>query len=350
MNHKYKSYLFNFSASYSRAGLKRLLAYSKWFNENGGARFIVNYRLKEIENTFPENHYHFLRQNSLERALNYSHQLNRFIAEAGAIDLYYSYAIPLPYKPGRANWFHLGNVLLLTNKIMYVPLRRYLELQLLELLTKNGLRHADIISAESESSLELFNKSLRTKLVVSVNGSDDEIEVFKERLNLKSTSEVDNIAVAVGTHRYKCIDDVYKTYVHLRQSNPGMRLFIVGEKEDIPSYILKDNLVILQGLLSQPQVCTLLKSAKYYITSTIIENSYNAASEGAYLAREAFVSDIGPHRELLKGMKFKVVDNLNTRVASFHVHRKDLSVNNLKSWDQVIVDMIHVVENKLSYS
>ena len=38
--------LFNFSRSYSGGGLKRLLAFSKYFNENRGANFIVNTKVK----------------------------------------------------------------------------------------------------------------------------------------------------------------------------------------------------------------------------------------------------------------------------------------------------------------
>ena len=38
----YQNFLFNFSSSYSGGGLKRLLAFSEWFNKNGGANFIVH--------------------------------------------------------------------------------------------------------------------------------------------------------------------------------------------------------------------------------------------------------------------------------------------------------------------
>jgi len=222
-------------------------------------------------------------------------------------------------------------------------------MKLLGFLTRKGLRYADIISAESESSLKFFDQHLEDKFVISVNGSDDEIRIATERSTLIDPLDIDNIAVAVGASRYKCIDDVYRIYIYLRKLNPELSLVIVGLKEDIPlsAELRKDKLVKLTGLLPQPQVCELLKKAKYYITATVIENSYNAASEGAYLSSEAYISDIGPHQELLKGVKFNVLDNLNTRVASLRVRREDLNINNLKSWNQVIAGMVNIVEGKL---
>jgi len=340
----YKSHLFNFSSSYFGGGLKRILAYLQWFNEQGGACFVLNDRLKGIEKTFPANRYCFLRQHSIAKIFNYSAKLNQFIAEVGEIDLYYSYGIPLPRKVGRVNWAHIANVLTLIRSGKYISFRRSLELQLLGFLLKNSMKYADVISAESESSLSLLNRSLKAKLVVSVNGSDEEITAYKDQSDFNTTSHIENIAVAVGTCRYKCMDDVYKIYLHLRESNPSLHLIIVGIKEDVPAYIQKDKLVILRGVLSQLHVCNLLKNAKYYITATLIENSYNAASEGAFLAKEAFVSDIGPHRELFKNVSYKVINNLNTRVASLYVQRQNLNLSNLKPWVQVINDMIHTTQ------
>lgn len=340
MSYNYKSYLFNFSNSYFGGALKRILAYLQWFNEHGGACFVLNYRLQGIEKKFSANRYCFLRQNSIAKVFNYSSRLNQFIANTGEVNFYYSYGIPLPYKVGKVNWIHIANVLPFI-RTRYVSFKRSLELQLLGFLIKNSMRYADVISAESESSLNLLDRSLNAKFVVSVNGSDEEIIAYKDQSFFKNTLHTENIAVAVGTCQYKCIDDVYKIYSHLRRSNPDLHLIIAGIKEDVPAHIQEDNLVILQGVLPQLEVCNLLKKAKYYITTTLIENSYNAASEGAFLAKESFLSDIGPHRELLKNVKYKVINNLGARVSSLYVNREDMNLDNLKSWNQVISDMIH---------
>jgi glycosyltransferase involved in cell wall biosynthesis len=340
MTQNYQSYLFNFSSSYFGGGLKRILAYLRWFNERGGACFVLNHRLKGIEKTFPANRYCFLRQHPISKVLNYSRKFNLFVSEIEKINFYYSYGIPLVRNLGRINWIHIANVLPFVNSRQYVSLKRSLELQLLGFLINKSTKYADIVSAESQSSLNLLDTSHQAKLVVSVNGSDEEIAAYDK----KNTSQTENVAVAVGTCQYKSIDDVYTIYLHLRQSNPDLCLVIAGIKEDVPAYIQKDNQVILRGVLSQLQVCDLLKNAKYYITATLIENSYNAASEGIFLARESFVSDIGPHRELLKNLKHQVISNLGTQIGSLYIKQEDLNVNNLKSWDQVISEMVNITQ------
>lgn len=338
MTQNYQSYLFNFSSSYMGGGLKRIMAYLQWFNERGGACFALNHHLKGIEKKFPANHYCFLQQSPLAKVLNYSSQFNQFVSEIGEIDLYYSYGIPLAGKLGKVNWLHIANVLPFVNARKYVSLKRSLELKLLGFLIKHSLKYADIVSAESGASLKLLNTANK-KLVISVNGSDEEISLYDQ---LKDRNQVENIAVAVGTCQYKSMDDVYRIYTHLRETNSDLSLVIAGIKEDVPDYIKNDKQVILKGVLSQPQVCDLLKVAKYYLTATLIENSYNAASEGIFLTREAFVSDIGPHRELLQNTHYEVFDHLKTKINSLYVKHKDLKINNLKSWDQVIREMIDV--------
>ena len=50
-------FLFNFSASYSGGGFKRLQAFAKWFNQNGGAYFIIHPRCNDLKNEFQNNHF-----------------------------------------------------------------------------------------------------------------------------------------------------------------------------------------------------------------------------------------------------------------------------------------------------
>jgi hypothetical protein len=217
MNRGYQSFLFNFSASYGGGGLKRLLAYSKWFNERGGASFIVNYRLDGIDKQYPANRYLFLRQSRFSWAINYSSRLKRFIAGAGAVDIFYSYGIPLPRRVGRLNWFHLSNVLPLTTQIVPLPLKRRLEMRLLGFLIKYCLNYADVISVESDTSIGIFGKRVSRKLFVSVNGSDDEICAHKNSEMDILNRDAEDIAIAVGTYYYKCIDDVY-TAIYLSRT------------------------------------------------------------------------------------------------------------------------------------
>lgn len=343
MTQDYTSHLFNFSSSYFGGALKRILAYLKWFNERGGATFILNYQLQGIENTFPKNRYYFLKKNSISKVFNYSKKFNQYISEIENIDFYYSYGIPIPYKIGKVNWLHIANVLPFVNARKYVSFKRSIEMNLLGSLLKNSMKHATIISAESKSSLELLKQHHNKQYVISVNGSDDEIDAYKIESSHQKTSE--NIAVAVGTCRYKCIDDAYKIYLHLRKNNSHLKLIIAGIEKDVPSYIRKDSQVSLCGVLTQQEICTLLHKAKYYITTTLIENSYNAAAEGIFFSQESFISNIGPHRELLQNSHYQMLNHFKTRIPSLHVNRKNVDLTLLKSWDVVIREMLQNMIN-----
>jgi hypothetical protein len=71
-----------------------------------------------------------------------------------------------------------------------------------------------------------------------------------------------------------------------------------------------------------------------------MENSYNQTSEGIFLATEPFISDIAPHRELLKVLPYKYSLIVNSDVELIHIYRKDLSSTNITSWDQVLKDFL----------
>jgi hypothetical protein len=73
---------------------------------------------------------------------------------------------------------------------------------------------------------------------------------------------------------------------------------------------------------------------------TYIENSYNAASEGIFLADESYISNIGPHQELLDGIKFERIELSGLDRVIIHVKRDEISGCNLKSWDDVVSEMI----------
>src|SRR3990167_798876 len=202
VKNEYGSCVFNFSSSHFGGGLKRILAYVEWFNEHGGSNFVLNEKLREIEDKFPKNKYCFLKQNPFNKILNYYKELNQFLSTIGTVEFYFSYGIPIPRKIGKVNWIHVANVLPFVNAGQYVPFKRSLELRLLGFLMRNSMKYAEVISAESEASLDLVKNNSIAKRFVSVNGNNEEIEASQQQTNMP-TLEVNNIAVAVGTCQYK---------------------------------------------------------------------------------------------------------------------------------------------------
>ncbi len=331
------NYLFNFSASFGGGGFKRLYAYAKWFNQNGGAWFLIHANCHALINEFPNNRFTIANQSKFQRLVNDCGYLRAIQKEINKPDLYYSYGIPIYYKLGRVNWFHLSNVLpLVAFKGIPIALFDKIKLSYLGRRIKNNYKNADICSAESDFSLSLINSDQCIKRVVAVNGGDDEILLDQTNKNEKKNP----IAIVVGTYRYKSLNDAYAVFEWLREKDHNLKLMIIGNEQHIPSNIKKHNHVILKGILQQNEVINYLQTSKYYISTTYIENSYNAASEGIFFAEESYISDIGPHRELMTDLSFERISVPKMKRPMLHIKKDNLSVLNLKTWDTVIKEMI----------
>ena len=336
MQLKYK-YLFNFAASYLGGGYKRLFEYSKWFNENGGAWFIIHPHCASLINQFQNNRFFLATQPRYQRIFNDCRYLTGIEREIGKPDLYYSYGIPIYARFGKVNWFHLSNVLPLSTRNIPLPFFDKLKLGYLGWRIKSNYINADVISAESSYSLSLIDSTQANKLLLSVNGSDDELDFLKNKTVLNK----ENIATVIGTYKYKALRDSYLVFEMLRQNNSQLKLMIIGNKKTIPSDLRNNDNVIATGLLDRSSVIDCLQKTMFYISTTHIENSYNAASEGVFFADESYISDIGPHRELLLNMPFEqiVVPGMNRPM--LHVSRENISGENLQTWEDVISDLIN---------
>lgn len=337
------NYLFNFAVSYGGGGFKRLYEYAKWFNKNGGAIFIIHPKCENLRDEFPQNRFFVVNQSKHERIFNDCNYLNNIRTEFNTPELYYSYGIPIYFKFGIINWFHLSNILPLFMRNIPLPIFDKFKLRYLGFKIKNNYQNADVISAESYYSLGLIESKQTTKLFLSVNGSDDEIALLQSG----QTAEKYNHATIVGTYKYKALMDSYRVFEMLSSSNQQLKLIIIGDTNNIPSNLKSNNKIIIKGLLPRSEVIDCLKKTKYYISTTYIENSSNASSEGIFFADESYISDIGPHRELLKNMPFNQIAIPHMVRPMLHVKRESISGANLKTWDTVINDMIKKVNQEL---
>lgn len=330
-------YLLNFSVSRSGGGYKRLFEYARAMNNRGGAHFIIHPDSRSLIDQFPNNKYYVVRQSKIKRVFNDFGYLNQIIDVCGYPDFYYSYGIPIISRIAKVNWFHLSNVLPLCPGGMPMALIDLLKMRLLGPKIKRGFKNADVISAESEYSLGLVDGRWKSKLFLSVNGSDDEIHF----LNSLSPRIKKDIAVVMGTYRHKAIQDSYHIFKVLKKNRSvNLKLLLAGDSTRIPRAIKLDPDVIVLGYLERVELMSILNTAKFYISTTRIENSYNAASEGIFLAEESYISDIQPHLELLLGEVYGFSDmpGLSRRIA--HVERRRLKGINLKKWDEVVDEMV----------
>jgi hypothetical protein len=337
--------LFNFSVSYSGGGYKRLYEYSKVIHSQGGAHFIIHPNCQSLVTLFPRNHYHIVKQSFLERIFEDCKYLKPIIESLGVPDLYYSYGIPIYYEIGVVNWFHLSNVLPLAPKgISSSLLSRLKAIELGRRIRKN-LANASVISAESKFSLSALGSKHTQRHFLSVNGADDELKLLAKN----EIYEKSNIAVVVGTYKYKALADSYQIFNELQKTtNSDLKLVIIGPKKDISAKLKGDVNVIVRGLLSREEVIECLQTARFYISTTQIENSYNAASEGIFFASESYISNIGPHQELLAQLPYSLVSIPNVEPLLIKVKRSEINGGSLLTWAQVVEQMLVKIEISLA--
>lgn len=332
-----KKYIFNFSVSRSGGGYKRLYEYARALNSRGGAHFIIHPECYSLAKQFPNNVYHIVRQTKVRRFLNDFGYLSAITDAYGPLDFYYSYGIPIPLKVAKVNWFHLSNVLPLAPSGMRMTLLDAFKMRLLGSRIRSSFKNADVISAESEYSLGLIGRQPKQKLFLSVNGSDDEIK-FLSNASHKTKKD---LAVVMGTYRHKAIEESYHLFKMLKKTrSANLKMLLAGDPMRIPEIIKLDPDVIVAGHLTRNDLIDVLGDSKFYLSTTYIENSYNAASEGIFLAQESYISNIQPHLELLEGESYKFTAIPGLSRPFLHIERKSLSGVNIKSWDEVVDQMI----------
>ena len=339
---KYK-FLFNFAVTRTGGGLKRLYHYAQWFHEKGGAWFIIHPNCKFLIKEFPNNKYFVVLQTQAQRLFKDCDYLSDIKKEIGLPVLFYSYGIPIYYRLGKINWFHISNILPFNSRGLGLSLfDRFIRFKILLWKINKNYKNADIFSAESYSSLNLIKNNVGEK-VLSVNGSDDEINFLRN----KCVIEKENIAVVVGTQKYKALLNSYSIFEMLKNKNHMLKLVLIGSRDTIPTELLNNIDVVATGTLQQSEVIDFLKKSKYYISTTLTENSFNAASEGVVFADESYISDIGPHRELFINEHYERVLFPKFPHYIIRVKKEDIVGKNLKLWDDIILELIEEVKKLL---
>ena len=332
------NFLFNFSSSYSGGGLKRLEEFSKWFSLHGGATFVISKKSAFLVEKYPANNYIIPEISKIGRLLNTESYLNNF--EKRKFDLYYSYGIPITKKVANINIIHISNVLpFIKNDYGYNIIENF-KFLLLKFYFINSLKKADVLSAESEFSISLFENNFNKKKIVSKNGSDEEIEYFENNKHKIAKKEYENYAVVLGTHKHKAILDSYKLFNSIKEEQNLDKLIIIGSKDHLPDEIFNDNSVDLRGVMERSDVIKLLSKAKIYISTTKVENSFNAASEGIFLTKKSYISAIPPHFELLKGLNFNIKKFDSIGLNILEVNSVDVDTRNLLKWDAIIEQIL----------
>ena len=344
-------WLFNFSASWTGGGLVRALETIKWFNNNEGAVFILNTKLRNKVTNYSKNRYYFIKTNRIKRVINENYYLPDILDEVGTPDIYFSFGIPINEKIGKINWFHLSNALNLITHNINLSLLKKIKMKFLKKKIKKSLKIIDIATAESEFSLELLKKVNKNKvdnLIFEVLPNGYNIEKLNEVFN-KDRNNINDYAISIGTYSYKRLDLVIKIFYKLRETNVHLnKIIIIGNSKYIQQNIIMDPRVEIIEFLDNDLIYNLLYNSEFYISASEIENSSIAVLESLLLSKNSILSKIPSHMELISNLDYNLFPNVINK-------SKFVLINNYKnreklkfpSWNDVFSKLLSVAILKI---
>ncbi len=345
--HKKLIWLFNFSSSWTGGGLIRTIETVKWFDNNLGAYFIINDRIKnEISNYNKNNKYFFVSDNKTMRLLSDGYYIPKIIDEIGRPDVYFSYGIPVFKDIGKINWFHVSNALALKTNKTSLPLKTLIQMLILKKRIIKSMQHTHIATGESKFSVNLLEelaskKNIKCHYDVLPNGYD--ITHIKKIVSRKREA-LYKYAVTVGTYKYKKIKVALKLFHQIKDANNLKKFIIVGPTKHLPRSVVKDEYVETKPHLIREDLLNLLYNAEFYISASQIENSSNAVLEALLLCNKIILSNIPSHNEMLRNVKTKklILNNSDMDFNAFENINKQIDAI---SWFEVSKKLFDILNN-----
>lgn len=321
--------IFDFSASRVGGGLRRLREYYRYFiTKNYPVLFLVHPMLA-----------HELKPAGKVEILGLARSpLGRIIADsayvrpyAGMSPWFFSYGIPLGGRVADRNWFHVSNALPFGYRNCTVTQQARLKNWLLASRFKRGAKNVDVLSAESQFSLDLYGSTccLPDKSLILSNGTE-------LALGTGETPKVRRpYAITVGTEPYKRLDLVYEEYKAIKRSFGLERLEIIGNREKVPGAILHKDDVAVTGFLSDEEYLTRYREAALFISASEIENSSNAVLEAIQAGMVCRLSCIPSHLEMFREGVIELKNTDRFFTADLSMIRPEC----FKTWSMIIDEM-----------
>lgn len=347
INYERHKWLFNFSSSHVGGGLTRTLETIKWFDDNSGAYFIINCKIKDMVLDYnKKNIFFFIKENKLMRLIYDGYYMSKIIKKIGQPEIYFSYGIPVFYKVGNINWFHISNSLSLKTKHISLTFLKRVQMWILKKRIIRSMNITDISTGESEFSINLLKKENDKKNLscfyrVLPNGFD--ISILDDILN-KKRQKLNKYALTIGTYSYKRVDLAVRLFHQIRKKNNLKKFIVIGETDSLPKFILNDNLVEFRSNISREKLFYLLYNSEFYISASQIENSSIAALEALLLSRNIVLSNIPSHNEMLSNLKAKdlILEESNHKFKLLKNINKEF---NAASWSDICESLFMIVND-----
>ena len=340
-------WLFNFSSSWVGGGLIRTIETIRWFDNNMGAYFILNTRIKDKVSKYNNNNkYFFVPDNKVKRLFSDGYYIPEIISEIGRPDIYFSYGIPIFSDIATINWFHLSNALALKTHNISLPLKTRVQMLILKKRILNSIKYTNIATGESEFSVNLLKENVNKRNLncyyyLLPNGYDT--DHLNKILN-KKRRVLTKYAVTIGTYKYKKIKVALELFHQIKKEHNLKKFIIVGSKNNLPRSIIKDKFVEIKPSIERYDLLKLLYEAEYYISASQIENSSNAVLEALLLSKNIILSSIPSHNEMLRKFKTKKIVLSNSKFEFNTLKNVDNKVDAI-SWVEVSKKLFDIINN-----
>ena len=340
-------WLFNFSSSWNAGGFERTKETVKWFDNNLGAYFIINNRIKnEISKHNKKNKYFFVSQNKIKRLLVDGYYMPKIIDEIGRPDVYFSYGIPVFNDIAKINWFHISNALTLKTKNISLPLIKRIQMWILKNRIIKSMKHVNIATGESEFSVKLLkdevnNKKIKCYYNVLPNGYD--MSIIENVLNKKRKTSY-KYGITIGTYAYKKLEVALELFHELKKLKKLKKFIIIGSFNNIPKSLINDRFIEFKSNISRKELFDLLYNAEYYISASQIENSSIAVLEALLLSQNIVLSNIPSHNEMLMNLKTKKMILKNYNIDFIVLENKNKKFVPI-SWIDVCEKLFYIIDD-----
>ena len=344
-------WLFNFSSSSNGGGFMRTKETVKWFDNNFGAYFIINDKIKdEIIIHDKTNKYFFISENKIKRLLFDGYYLPKIIDEIGKPDIYFSYGIPVFNDIAIINWFHISNALSLKTKNISLTFMIRIQMWVLKKRIIRSMKYTNIATGESEFSINMLkdkNNKKHIKCFYDVLPNGYDTSLVKNVLNKKREQSY-KYGITIGTFKYKKIKVALELFHEIKKTNNLKKMIIVGSFDHIPKSVVNDKFVEIKSNISTKELFNLLYNAEYYISASQIENSSIAAFEALILSKNLVMSNIPSHDEMLRNFETKKIVLENSRTEFIVLKNKNKNKNKKFtpiSWIDVNRKLFQIIDN-----
>ena len=285
--------LFDFSSSPIRGAVRRLDAYINFFSKTDlkvvflvHAKVRSNYRLNDKVKII------YINKNILDKIFSINKYLDEYKLK---VNWLFSYGVPINKVIAVNNWLHISNILPF-NPNINIPILLKLKMYVLRLNYVRGSKMIDVVSAESQFSLDSYSSYITgPKLVPLYNG----IEYRPDIKPLGNFLKYGNYAVISGTQPYKRVDKAYSLFLHLKNLYKLDNVLIIGSLDLLDSKYRSMPDVVLIDHLEDALYFESLLTSEIFITSTEVENSSCAVLEAICYCKKSYLSDIQSTAELL---------------------------------------------------